>query len=105
MLPDGEGHIVEHVHVREEGAALKQHAHALPEVVKICPAQLMDIDAVKEDLSGIGSQLASDKAQHGGFSGAAGAQKGRDFALFHGQGHIIVDLPGAVGKGHVFDFN
>jgi hypothetical protein len=72
MLAQRESDVIEYAQIGEQRAALKQHAHALAQLVQLAPPQFMDAGAVYFNPSGVGANLAADQPKQRGFAGAAG---------------------------------
>ncbi|MNC22660.1 hypothetical protein D3C75_706670 [compost metagenome] len=103
VFPQREGHVVEHRHAGEQGAALEQHAHPLAHLIQTAAGEGGDVFPVKQNMTGLRLQLATDQAQQGGLADAAGAHDGGDLATGNGQVDPVVQQPISVTEGQVGD--
>ncbi|MNT19628.1 hypothetical protein D3C72_1548960 [compost metagenome] len=73
---EGEGDVLGHAHVREQGIALENHAH-----VALVGRQFADVVAVHEDPATVWRVKTGKHHQSGGLARTAGAEQGQKFAL------------------------
>ncbi|MNY16234.1 hypothetical protein D3C86_1494890 [compost metagenome] len=73
---EGEGDVLGHAHVREQGIALENHAH-----VALVGRQFADVVAVHEDPATVWRVKTGKHHQRGGLARTAGAEQGQKFAL------------------------
>ena len=62
------GHVVKNVHIREQRARLKEHAHPFANRVEARARHLRDIFAVEENFAAVRGDLPADKTQQRGFT-------------------------------------
>ena len=109
MLPQGKGDVVKHTQIGEQGAELKQHAHAPARCIQRRLRHAADILAIKQNFAGAGFLLTAYQAQHRGLAAAGGAHQGGHFATRHAQAKVFendtIPLGARVGEGHLFELN
>ena len=85
---------------------LEHHSDFAAEAVEFQAGHVGEVVSEDADFVGFGGEeLPADVAQEGGFSAAAAAHDGDDFAVSGAKGHIPQDGTDAVCEGKVFDFN
>ena len=106
VLAHGEGDIVQGGEVGEQAVELEHHSDFAAEAVEFQAGHIGEVVSEDADFVGFGGEeLPADVAQEGGFSAAAAAHDGDDFAVSGAKGHIPQDGTDAVREGKVFDFN
>ena len=107
MLTQRKCHVIEHAHIGEQGAELKQHAHAPPRRVNLLLAGCAHIQPVKQHLALRGFLLPAHQAQYRGFATAGSAHDGRDLATRHRERKIIQNgaTAHAVAELHIAQLN
>ena len=106
VLAHGEGDIVQGGEVGEQAVELEHHSDFAAEAVEFQAGHVGEVVSEDADFVGFGGEeLPADVAQEGGFSAAAAAHDGDDFAVSGAKGHIPQDGTDAVREGKVFDFN
>ena len=82
--------------------SLRRHGDAFPDdLVDGHPEQFL---AVPLDGTALRLDQTGDGAEHGGFTGAIGADQGDDLAVRHFQGNAPQRLDAAIGHMKVFNF-
>ena len=107
VLAQRKCHVIEHAHVGEQGAELKQHAHAPPRRVNLLLAGCAHIQPVKQHLALRGFLLPAHQAQHRGFAAARSAHDGCDLATRHRERKIVQNgtAAHAIAELHIAQLN
>ena len=103
MLPQREGHVVVDRHAGKQGAALEQHAHPFAHFIEARTGEGGDIFPVKQNVTGLRLELATDQPQQGGFTDAARAHDGGHLATRNGQVDPVIQQPISVTESQIGD--
>ena len=105
MFAQGKRHVLKHRQIGEQGAKLKQHAHASARRVELGLVHWRDILPVEQHLTGPGPVLTTDQAQDGGFAATRCAHERSDLATRYRHGNIVQNHLLTVTKGEISQFN
>ena len=100
MLAHRERHVVEHRHIGEQCAELKQHAHAPAQHIQIRLAQIVEHLVGNPHFAGGSPKLAANKPKQGRLAAAAATHDRNHLAARYLQVDPAQDLPLAVRKAH-----
>ena len=102
---EGEGNVVEDSLLRQQAEVLEDIADALAQLRHIPPLDLVHVVAGDVQISGIQLFLAQDELQKRGLTGAGGADKEDELALFDVQGDVVQGRPPGrqIALGYVFE--
>ena len=89
------GHVLAHVHHREQGQVLKDHVDR-----SAVGSDAVHRPATDHDIATIGRAESGNHAQQSGFATAAGAQYREEAAALHGEGQIAHRFKGAKAFGN-----
>jgi hypothetical protein len=97
-----EGDIVVHLHVRENGVALKDHRD-----LAVARRQVGDIPPADADGAFVGHAQSGNGTQQGRLAAAAGPQQHQKLLVFHGNTDIVHcdEIAKALGDITDFDFS
>jgi hypothetical protein len=108
VFPQGEGHVVKHIHVGKQGTELEQHAHATAGHIQSIAVHRADIqrlarilDAMQQNLALLRLELAPDQAHDRGLATTRRAHQCRDLAARDGQRNAVQNHPFAIAKAYV----
>src|SRR5207302_316407 len=105
MFPEAIAHILPHGQGVEEGRALKDQGHRIPDMGHMLLRETNNLLAVDYDTARVRLNKPLDKPKNRRLPGAAPSENGKRLAKRHGHRDLLEDLPVAEPHGDICKLN